>query len=53
MINQLHVEISFKDQTTDKRIVIPNITGLVRCEFNVRSGSKPKQDKYTEIIPYI
>ena len=53
MINQLHVEISFKDEYTDKRKVIPTISGLVRCEFNVRSGSKPKQDKYTEIIPYI
>ena len=53
MINQLHVEISFKDKDTDKRKIIKDLEGLVRCEFNIRSGSKPKQDKFTEIIPYI
>tara|TARA_R110000803_G_scaffold123387_1_gene191288 strand:+ start:212 stop:2260 length:2049 start_codon:yes stop_codon:yes gene_type:complete len=40
--NQLQVEISFKDQTTDKRKIISNIVGLVRAEFNFRSGNKVK-----------
>lgn len=48
--NQLQIEISFKDKDTDKRVVIKNINGLLRCEFNIRSGAKPKNKKEQELI---
>jgi len=49
-INQLLTEISFKDAETDKKKVINLINGLVRCEYNFRSGTRPKGSKGTELI---
>lgn len=49
-INQLQVEISFKDQSTDQRKVIDNIVGLVRTEYNIRSGNKARATPKSNLI---
>ncbi len=54
-INQLLVEISYKDFATDQRKTIDNINGLVRCEFNVRGSSKTNLNKKmdNELLPFV
>ena len=52
-INQLHIEISYKDFATDQRKTIDNINGLVRCEFNIRAGAQSKKKLNNELLPYI
>ena len=52
-INQLIIEISFKDPSTNKKKVIENINGLLRCEFSVRKGSPPKVNQYNGLVPII
>ena len=52
-INQLMIEISYKDFATDQRKTIDNINGLVRCEFNVRGGLKTNKKMNNELLPFI
>jgi hypothetical protein len=52
-INQLITEISFKSNITDQKYIIELVNGLVRVEYNIRSGSVPKEDKYTTLKPLI
>jgi len=41
-INQLQVEISYKNPNTDKRETIDEVDGLLRCEFNIRKMTPTK-----------
>ena len=52
-INQLMTEISFKDANTDRKKVIETINGLVRVEYNIRSGSPPKKNKNSGLVSVI
>lgn len=50
-INELQVEISFKDFTDDTRMTIPDINGLTRLEFNIIPHKQPIKIK-NELRPF-
>ncbi len=55
-INQLLVEISFKDFETDQRETIDAVKGLVRCEFNIMNGtakSSISKKMEQDLLPFI
>lgn len=50
-LNELKIEIFYRDMQTNQRRIIENIFGVINLEFNIRGGYNPKKP-VNNLLPY-
>ena len=50
-LNELKIEIFYRDMNTNQRRIIENVFGVINLEFNIRGGYVPKKPN-NNLLPY-
>lgn len=55
-LNDMLIEVSFKDFTNDRRITIEEVIGTIKLELNIKGGTQPnlgKATRHNDLVPII